>query len=406
MPATVAEHLHDEIRGAISDLGVLGELRNGVHEHPESHTASDPIEISVHRRLELGQCVDRAQSGGGAAILEGQVFADDADKFQTLLAKGDLTRDENQISGYDKRHITRDRRGWRRQPYAKLRESVVDRSRHFPFPLLCRRRAFWPVYGDTQEGTRGNPADRSSLPRANQNSYMTGMHQTLHSDETPSQNGYAVPAEWSPHRRTWMCWPCRLAAWGSEARLERARLATARVARAIGQFEPVVVVARAADAAAAERACGASAQILVIALDDSWARDTGPTFLSGGGAAGVAWQFNAWGGKYDGYRHDSALGEHILRHEHGRVFHAPIVCEGGAIHVDGEGTLITTEQCLLNPNRNPGAARDEIAEVLRRYTGAETVLWLPGEYADIETDGHVDNISCFAAPGRTVVVVT
>ena len=254
-----------------------------------------------------------------------------------------------------------------------------------------------------QGGYCRNLMDRSSLPRANQNSYMTGMHDASHSDESPLHSGYAMPAEWAPHRRTWMCWPCRSEAWGSEARLERARLATVRVARAIAQFEPVVIVARPADAAMVERACRGFAEILVVPLDDSWARDTGPTFLSGLGIAGVAWQFNAWGGKYDGYEHDRAFASRILLHEHGKAFCAPIVCEGGAIHVDGEGTLITTEQCLLNPNRNPGVARQQISETLRRYTGAETVLWLPGEYSDRETDGHVDNIACFAAPGRIII---
>jgi agmatine deiminase len=219
------------------------------------------------------------------------------------------------------------------------------------------------------------------------------------------RDGYVMPAEWVPHRRTWMCWPCRVEAWGSEARLERARLATVEVARAIAQFEPVVMAARPADAATAERACGGFAQIHVIPLDDSWARDTGPTFLSGAGIAGVAWQFNAWGGKYDGYEHDRALAGQILHHEHGKAFRAPIVCEGGAIHVDGEGTLITTEQCLLNPNRNPGRACEHISGVLRGYTGAETVLWLPGEFSDVETDGHVDNIACFVAPGRILIGV-
>src|SRR5205807_2975615 len=107
--------------------------------------------------------------------------------------------------------------------------------------------------------------------------------------------------------------------------------------------------------------------------------------------------------KYDGYNHDSAFATRTLRHAHGRVFRASIVCEGGAIHADGDGTLITTEQCLLNANRNPGLGREAIAAELRLYTGTETVLWLPGSYSDIETDGHVDNLACFAAPGRMIL---
>lgn len=187
--------------------------------------------------------------------------------------------------------------------------------------------------------------------------------------------------------------------------MERARLATAEVARAIARFEPVVMCARPEDAAAAESVCGGSAEIFLVPLDDSWSRDAGPTFLSGDGIAGVAWKFNAWGGKYDGYANDQALARKIVEGAEGKAFVAPIVCEGGAIHVDGEGTLITTEQCLLNANRNPGVTREDITEVLQRYTGAETVLWFPGTYADSETDGHVDNIACFAAPGRIILGV-
>jgi agmatine deiminase len=163
------------------------------------------------------------------------------------------------------------------------------------------------------------------------------------------------------------------------------------------------MIARLEDVEAAEQACASSVEIAGIPIDDSWARDSGPTFVSDSAFAGIAWQFNAWGGKYDGYENDSALAERILVRSGGKVFRAPIVCEGGAIHVDGDGTLITTEQCLLNANRNPGRSREEIADILRRYTGAERVLWLPGEYADVETDGHVDNIACFASPGRIIL---
>ena len=187
--------------------------------------------------------------------------------------------------------------------------------------------------------------------------------------------------------------------------MERAKTATAEVARAIAGFEPVVMVARPVDAEAAEQMCGGFAEVFVAAIDDSWARDSGPTFLSGGSAAGVSWQFNAWGGKYDSYGNDAALSDRILQRAGARAFAAPIVCEGGAIHVDGEGTLITTEQCLPNPNRNPGCSREEIGEVLRDCTGAHAVLWLPGQFADVETDGHVDNIACFLSPGRILVGV-
>lgn len=230
---------------------------------------------------------------------------------------------------------------------------------------------------------------------------MTGMHVRPAGNKTPSQFGYAMPAEWAPHRRTWMCWPCRAEAWGSARQLDAARASTAEIARAIARFEPVTMVARTTDASAAEQACGGFAEIFIAPIDDSWARDSGPTFLSG--RAGIAWRFNAWGEKYPGYDNDASLGDRILQRVGARTFRAPIVCEGGAIHVDGEGTLITTEQCLLNANRNPGRTREEISNILRQCTGARSVLWLPGEFADIETDGHVDNIACFSSPGRVLL---
>jgi len=224
-------------------------------------------------------------------------------------------------------------------------------------------------------------------------------------NERDELSSYAMPAEWAPHRRTWMCWPCRPEAWGSLAQMERSKRTTAQVARAIAQFEPVVMIARPADAEAAERVCGRFAEIFIAPIDDSWARDTGPTFLSGRSVAGVAWRFNAWGNKYEGYENDKSLAARVVKYAGGRAFPAPIVCEGGAIHTDGEGTLITTEQCLMNRNRNPGLSREEIGGTLCRYAGTKTVLWLPGEFADVETDGHVDNIACFAGPGRIILGV-
>ncbi|HEX4160646.1 MAG TPA: agmatine deiminase family protein [Rhizomicrobium sp.] len=212
-----------------------------------------------------------------------------------------------------------------------------------------------------------------------------------------------MPAEWSRHARTWMCWPCRLEAWGSADGLWQAKCATARVAQAIAGFEPVIMAARPEDASEARRICAPSIEVFEVALDDSWARDIGPSFLSGPEHAGVAWQFNAWGGKYEPYTNDGRFAAHILGQCRARIFSAPLVCEGGAIDVDGEGTLMTTEQCLLNPNRNPARTKAEIERTLAEYTGTTRILWLPGRFSDSETDGHIDNIACFAAPGRVLL---
>ncbi|HTQ12650.1 MAG TPA: agmatine deiminase family protein [Rhizomicrobium sp.] len=226
-------------------------------------------------------------------------------------------------------------------------------------------------------------------------------------DPCPARDGFSMPAEWAQHVRTWMCWPCRVEAWGGPDGLLRARQAFARVARAISTFEPVVMCARHEDAAEARLACGGKAEIFEVALDDSWARDMGPTFVAGpdGARAGVAWSFNAWGNKYHPYTNDTLLAGRILARAGVTAYMAPLVCEGGAIHSDGAGTLLTTEQCLLNGNRNPNLTPQQIEERLALFTGARRVIWLGEGFSDDETDGHVDNIACFAAPGRAIVGV-
>ena len=226
-------------------------------------------------------------------------------------------------------------------------------------------------------------------------------------DPCPARDGYAMPAEWATHARTWMCWPCRTEAWGGPDGLLRAKQATARVARAVSSFEPVVIAARAADAAEVKLATQGKTAIFEVPLDDSWARDIGPTFLTSpdGGRAAVQWQFNAWGNKYHPWTEDRQFATRAARHGDIRVYAAPLVCEGGAIHTDGEGTLITTEQCLLNANRNPHLDRQQVEERLALYTGARRVIWLGEGFSDDETDGHVDNIACFVAPGRVLVGV-
>ena len=216
-----------------------------------------------------------------------------------------------------------------------------------------------------------------------------------------------MPPDWAPHARTWMCWPCRSETWGSDDALLNAKQATARIARAISTFEPVVLAARPEDVPAAKLATAGKVHLFGTPLDDSWARDTGPTFLCGpaGAQAAVQWQFNAWGGKYTPYADDADLATRIAEFAGIEVYEAPLICEGGAIHTDGEGTLITTEQCLLNSNRNPHLGKEEVEFLLKRYAGIRKVIWLGAGFTDDETDGHVDNIACFAGPGRVIVGV-
>jgi len=155
-----------------------------------------------------------------------------------------------------------------------------------------------------------------------------------------------------------------------------------------------------------------SPQVRVVELssDDAWMRDTGPTFVVDGGGhrRGVDWRFNAWGGLdgglYSPWDRDERVASKVLEIEGDGRYRAPVVMEGGSIHVDGEGTVLTTEECLLNPNRNPELSRAEVEQVLCDYLGASKVVWLGrGVYND-ETDGHVDNLACFAQPG--VVLLT
>jgi agmatine deiminase len=210
-----------------------------------------------------------------------------------------------------------------------------------------------------------------------------------------------MPAEWAPHERCLMAWPAREEAWRG-CGLEAARDDYAAIARAIARFEPVLMVADPRDAADARTRCGADVEVVEVPIDDSWVRDTGPIFVLGAGGtrAAVDFRFNSWGEKFLPYDNDAAVARRLLEHLGVPRYEAPFVLEGGSIAVDGEGTLITTEQCLLNPNRNPAMSREEIEVGLRDYLGVETIIWLgEGLVEDEDTDGHVDNVCVFVRPG-------
>ncbi len=221
---------------------------------------------------------------------------------------------------------------------------------------------------------------------------------------TPAADGFHMPAEWAAHDRCWMAWPCRTQSWGGE--LAGARQAFAAVAGAIAAFEPVTMIANAADVAAAGAACGADVAVLPLPLDDSWTRDTGPGFVVDGRGhlAGVDWRFNAWGGRFDRYDADAGLAGRVLEYLGVPRYPAPLVLEGGAIHVDGEGTALTTEAVVFDVNRNPGLGRAEAEALLTAYLGIEKVIWLGRGLEDDETGGHVDNIACFVRPGVVLLL--
>ena len=231
---------------------------------------------------------------------------------------------------------------------------------------------------------------------------MSATHKT-----TPMQDGFRMPGEFEPHSGCWMAWPERPDNWRLGAK--PAQEAYAAVARAIAASEPVTMVVSDSQFENCRALLPAEVRVVEVSTDDAWLRDTGPTFVvDGGGRRGVDWRFNAWGGTEGGlyfpWDRDDRVAAKVLEIEGDDRYRAPIVLEGGAIHVDGEGTVLSTEECLLNPNRNPELSREQIERVLLDYLGAEKVIWFGGGTFEDETDGHVDNLACFARPG--VVLLT
>ena len=218
-----------------------------------------------------------------------------------------------------------------------------------------------------------------------------------------------MPGEFEPHAGCWMAWPERPDNWRLGA--EPARRAFAAVAEAIATSEPVTVGVSDAQFESCRAQLEDAVRVVELETDDAWMRDIGPSFLvdGGGGRRGVDWRFNAWGGLEGGlyfpWDRDERAARKVLEVERAPRYRAPLVLEGGSIHVDGEGTVLTTEQCLLNANRNPALSREQIEELLLAYLGAEKVIWLgEGVWGD-ETDGHVDNLACFARPGVVLLSV-
>jgi agmatine deiminase len=214
-----------------------------------------------------------------------------------------------------------------------------------------------------------------------------------------------MPGEFAAHERTVMCWPTRREIYRGVLMAE-ARAAHAEVARTIARFEPVSMIANpGADAADAAEACGPAVEVVELPIDDSWFRDTGPTYVTDGARlTAVDWGFNAWGGKFEPFADDAAVAGRWAAYAGHQVEQAAMVFEGGSLSVDGAGAGVTTIHCLMHPNRNPGQSMSQIeAEVCDRL-GLERLLWLPhGLALDDDTDGHVDNVAAFASPGTLLV---
>lgn len=214
-----------------------------------------------------------------------------------------------------------------------------------------------------------------------------------------------MPAEFASHERTVICWPARQSLYGEL--MSMAEDAHAQVARTIAEFEPVSMIVQ--PGPAVDRAielCGGRVEIVELPIDDSWFRDSGPIYVEDGDNDRIAtdWTFNGWGTKYAPWDQDDLIAGRWAERAGHRSKRIPMVLEGGSLTVDGEGTLVTTVQCLMHPNRNPTMTKLDIEERLGDELGISTVVWLPyGLADDNDTDGHVDNVAAFARPGTLVV---
>lgn len=221
----------------------------------------------------------------------------------------------------------------------------------------------------------------------------------------PADLGYTMPAEWAAHAGCWMAWPKRTELWREY--FEAARRDYARVAQAIARFEPLTMIADPGQEVDAGTQCGPSVRIVTMPIDDSWLRDSGPTIVvhRDGRRAAAAFTFNAWGGKYHPHDQDATLGERLASLASLPAYRSELVVEGGGFLSDGEGTLITAETCVLNPNRNPGWTKAQAEAELIAMLGVEKVIWLPGDVTDTETDGHVDGYVSFVRPATVLCEV-
>lgn len=222
------------------------------------------------------------------------------------------------------------------------------------------------------------------------------------------------PAEWEPHRATWLAWPHNPDTW--TAGLEAARAEFVEILRALAEAERVelVVAEAAADPAAVDALrrrldeAGVSTERIgfhALPSDDSWLRDTAPLFVEDDAGAPLAldFDFDAWGGKYPPWERDAALGARIASAAGVPSRRPGFVLEGGSVEGDGNGTLLTTTSCLLHPNRErPARSREQMEGRLERWLGASRVVWLEDGIAGDDTDGHIDDIARFTAPGVVV----
>ncbi len=217
-------------------------------------------------------------------------------------------------------------------------------------------------------------------------------------------NNYFMPAEWEKHERTFLEWPVKSSlVWPDN--YEEVCEGYSEIAKAISEFEAVTMLVNKDSAAEVKGLCGDRIEYLEIPHNDAWCRDNGPTFIRDEERhlSAINWKFNAWGEKYPHFILDNEVAPKLLKHFKIPYKDVPIVLEGGSIHVDGEGTLLTTKECLLNKNRNPHLTQEQIENEVRQALNVSKIIWLNRGLSGDETDGHVDNIACFAKPGVVII---
>lgn len=231
-------------------------------------------------------------------------------------------------------------------------------------------------------------------------------------DSTPKKDGFRMPGEFEPQKQAWMIWPERPDNWRQGGK--PAQRAYAEVAKAISQFEPVTMIASYGQYANARAVLPPEIRVVEMTNNDAWCRDCGPTFVKNDATGEIRacdWSFNAWGGLVDGlyfpWDADDQLAQKICDMEGIDTYRTPdFVLEGGSIHVDGEGTLITTEMCLLSEGRNPHMTKEEIEAQLKEYLNLEKIIWIKDGIDPEETNGHIDDVACFVKPGEVACIWT
>jgi agmatine deiminase len=217
-----------------------------------------------------------------------------------------------------------------------------------------------------------------------------------------SAQGWLMPDEAEPHKNTWMAFGAKPEIWGKKyLRIIQENIAL--IARTISRYEPVILLVRPEEQSLAAKLCGASVKLQVCPLDDIWIRDTGPVFVLNlqGELAGIDFNFNGWGNKQE-HTNDARVARHVAELASAQLINTSIVAEGGGIEVDGQGTAIITESCILNNNRNPGLRKNECERQLKDLLGLQKIIWLPGIKGKDITDGHTDFYARFTRPGVVV----